>query len=167
MAPSGADPSIGTTSSGIAPLAVGRVDGADVEVHPITMVTEDASVAFFPGYADPVNNDTVASSYATYVMGAVISIRTYGDPICAISTCGVAVTPGYDLSAPGTTTSTCGVIAMPSCAASPVDAPCMPSSVCPSTYATVATDVTPTVDAMAVPMPLPLSVAPAEPRHLH
>jgi hypothetical protein len=125
---SGADPSVGAISSGVAPSAVGGADGRDAEVCLVTTVAKDTSVTFFSiyptigmaAYADddldyfaPVHNGTVASGCAASVMSAVVFVYTDGGPICAISACHVTVVPSYDSFALGATIFACGIAAAP------------------------------------------------------
>jgi hypothetical protein len=178
LAPSGANPSIGATSSRTAPSAVGGADGAGTDVCPITTVVEDASAAFSiacpaagaaAGTEDdlscsaPICYNVVASGYTASIMGMAFSIYTGGGPICVASTCDVMVVPHHDSTAPGAIVSTYGDTIMTGCATSPMGTLCVPFSICPSVGAAITASRTPPMGAMAVLAPLPLDAALADP----
>lgn len=151
-APSSADPSVGSTSSGAAPLVVRGVDGADAEVCPVTTMAEDAPAVFSvcptAGAAacaddDPGCNGAVISGCTAFIMGTAVSVCTGDGPIYAAFACGITVALGHDLSAPSAVVSTCGITSMPDSATSLVGAPCAPSFIYPSADAAIATGGTP------------------------
>jgi hypothetical protein len=181
LAPSGADPSVGATSSRTAPSVVGGVDGADTDVYPITTVAKDASATFSIAYpavgmaagteddlscSAPICYNAVASGYTASITGMAISICTGGGPICVASACDVMVVPGRDSTAPGAIISTYGAMTMTGYATSPMGTLCVPSSICPFVGAAVTASRTPPMGAVVVLALLPLGVAPADPWRL-